>query len=175
VLNSIINLLDSILKPAGYKKTNKNASQVNKPLRIQTIYRSGASLKKIVPRVTDDLLLNRQKEFLLRETKYASVEEIVLPKNKLVVGLTRHAHLFMGHGVFVYERDIPYTDEWRELKTKAQGYCGIAFFQTNCEIKCLRIMQHSQSGKPAICRYLIDHKAISLAPREWLIRHEVSC
>ena len=178
----MLNRFMKFIVPAG--KTPL-ISEAKKFLRMQTVYGAGnhllfspnISIKETtsssLPAAPCQTSQDKQMEILKREGKYSSIENLTVPKNKLFIGLTRHSKVLLN-SVFVFAEEVRYTEKWKWLKEEAEKRnCGIAFLSSNQDVQCLKLVEknHADLGKPPVCSYLIDHRAISLeSSREWLLR-----
>ena len=168
-------MLSSIFRLLALKPRQPALSPVpsaNKPLRMQMVYGSAnphlfqpniqVTEKASSPAIVSSNRLDEQQKILEKESKYL-IKKVTLPAGTSLIGLTRHTEVML-QSVFVSEPDAPYTDKWTLLKKQAsEKKCGIAYLRTNQEIQCLKLLERDggASGKPPVCGYLIDYRAIS--------------
>jgi len=160
------------------------AAETKRPLRMQTVYGGAGSHLLFSPNVAinetaissiprSQTILDRQKEILRKDGKYTSIEEITLPKDRILIGLTRHSKVLLN-SVFVSSEDAPYTEKWPWLKSEAESRnCNIAYLKTTQDVQCLKLTEASAPGLPPICSYLVDHRMLVLeASRGLLLRSD---
>jgi hypothetical protein len=170
-------IFEKLLTPIKISKTtNKHSEAAKKHLVIQTVYSSGnktpanntsldiSKSNNTMLSHTDVETLDKQKEILLNDIqyKYYSIEQVVLDRSTVLVGLTRHAQPIL-HGIFMFPENVQNSIEWDAMKQKAACLkAGIAIFQPIQTVTCLKLKQAGAED----CQYLIDHRAISRI--QWL-------
>jgi len=161
-LNAFFKLFQPELKTASLKTTSRH-------LRIQTIYGKALPNKQPLWQAnsveTKQSVLAKQKEILSKRSRYASIQEVSLDKNTLLVGFGYPAKF-----VFMFSFNIYYASkEWDDLKKQATSRkTGIACYQPkHDDVVCLKLVK---PGNTPVCSYLIDSKMVEINPtRGWLL------
>lgn len=158
-------MFNSLFKFFETKPEQKTSA--SRHLRIETIYGGGnrnvlhAPAPSVNKFVINKEALAKQKEMLGKQSRYASIKEVTLPKYTQLVGIEDSNILFI--------HALCYLPEFNGLeKYAASRKKGIACYQTKYDdVICLKLIKR---GNSRVCSYLIDNKALEINPnRGWLV------